>query len=432
MMKIALIGNMNNNGLALLRYFSDLGHETHLYLYQNDGTINAKHFHWKNDTWYPERLNSKIVRTPLLNNHLQVINNNFFINFFLKLLYKSAKLLKVQGYNWLNPGLVKPGQYIDKTFKNYDLIYGCGNTPALFLHSNVTLNVFYPYSTGIEYFRSTSSTTDLIKKTRFKFLLKGLIRRIAKMQKNGILQTEYVYNAELGLTKKVLEKIQKEFKILPIPLVYREKEPRKFSHRLNDLIVTIQSVEFSIIMTSRQFWSKDLIDTKPLDSKNNHWLILAFARFIKTHPKLNTRLFLLEYGKDVNATKELINEHQLQDKISWIPILKRKEILILLKSVSVSVGEFYVTPKTIWGGTGLEALSTGTPFINSLQFDPQYFFKNFGYPLPPILNANSVEEIEFFLNKICFNKQFSKNTREESKKWFDKNGGLELAKKWII
>ena len=431
-MRIALIGNMNNNGLALLRYFSDLGHETHLYLYQNDGTLNSNHFHWRNDTWYPEKVKSKIIRTPLLNNHLQVINKNFVFHFFFKSLYKLAKLLRIQGYNLLNPGLVKPERYIDKTFKNYDLIYGCGNTPALFLHSNVTLNVFYPYSTGIEFLGASSSTTDLIKKARFKLLIEGIIWWIAKMQKNGIIQAEYVHNAELGLTKKVLEKIQKEFKILPIPLVYREKEPTKFSDKLNDLIVTIKSVEFSIIMTSRQFWSKDSNDKKSLDSKNNHWLILAFARFIKKHPKLNTRLFLLEYGRDIDATKELIKEHHLQDKITWIPILTRKEILILLKYVSVSVGEFYVTPRTIWGGTGLEALSTGTPFINSLQFDPQFFFKKFGYPLPPILNANSVEEIDFYLNKICFNKEFSKNTREKSLKWFDENGGIELAKKWIV
>ena len=39
-MKIALLGNMNNNNFALLRYFRDLGFDAHLLLFKNDGTGN--------------------------------------------------------------------------------------------------------------------------------------------------------------------------------------------------------------------------------------------------------------------------------------------------------------------------------------------------------------------------------------------------------
>lgn len=43
-MKIGLIGNMNNNNFALMRYFRDLGADAHLLLYANDGQGSLSNF----------------------------------------------------------------------------------------------------------------------------------------------------------------------------------------------------------------------------------------------------------------------------------------------------------------------------------------------------------------------------------------------------
>ena len=50
-MKIAVVGNMNNNGFALMRYFRDLGADAHLLLNANDGTGDLSHFRPDSDTW---------------------------------------------------------------------------------------------------------------------------------------------------------------------------------------------------------------------------------------------------------------------------------------------------------------------------------------------------------------------------------------------
>ncbi len=50
--RIALIGNTCNNNFSLMRYFRDLGHDAHLFLYSNEGLINENPIHnpeW--DTW---------------------------------------------------------------------------------------------------------------------------------------------------------------------------------------------------------------------------------------------------------------------------------------------------------------------------------------------------------------------------------------------
>ena len=51
-MKIALIGNMNNNNFSLMRYLLDLGMKVDLLLMSDDGVGELEHFSPKNDTWF--------------------------------------------------------------------------------------------------------------------------------------------------------------------------------------------------------------------------------------------------------------------------------------------------------------------------------------------------------------------------------------------
>ena len=44
-MKIGLIGNMNNNNFAFLRYLIDLGYDAKLIIFKNEMMGNSSHFH---------------------------------------------------------------------------------------------------------------------------------------------------------------------------------------------------------------------------------------------------------------------------------------------------------------------------------------------------------------------------------------------------
>ena len=54
-MKIAFVGNMNNNNFAIMRYFRDLGADAHLVLWADDGRGPLEHFVPENDTWEIDR-----------------------------------------------------------------------------------------------------------------------------------------------------------------------------------------------------------------------------------------------------------------------------------------------------------------------------------------------------------------------------------------
>ena len=69
-MKIAILGNMNNNGFALMRYLRDLGADAHLVLFANDGTGSLSHFVPNNDTFQLDQW------LPFI--HQSGITNGFF------------------------------------------------------------------------------------------------------------------------------------------------------------------------------------------------------------------------------------------------------------------------------------------------------------------------------------------------------------------
>jgi len=66
-MKIGLIGNMNNNNFAMMRYFRDLGADAHLLLYSSEGKGTLSHFTPEADTWELGRWAPFIHQTDIPN-----------------------------------------------------------------------------------------------------------------------------------------------------------------------------------------------------------------------------------------------------------------------------------------------------------------------------------------------------------------------------
>mgnify|MGYP001077156954 CR=1 FL=1 len=435
-MKIALIGNMNNANFSLLRYFTDLGHEAHLYLFENDGVDDVEHFNWKNDTMNEEKWSSLVFNTPLINSHIQIYADNYLKYISVFLLHKILKFFNLPGKYFFKPGIYKPGKYMDAAFDKYDFVIGSGVVPALFTFSEKrNLDLFYPYSTGIEYYFSPASTNNLYESSIFAPFIKKIVTKVSEKQAKGIKETNLILNAELSQTKIAFEKLNKSFLIKPIPMFYLEDSPgQSYPEKIDLIIKLIDDQEFSILMTSRQFWvpmGTDKDKWNRLQSKNNHWLIYAFKRFTIEFPNVKSKLFITEYGKDTEHTKELILKENLQDKVVWIPKLPRKWLVVLLKHINVSVGEFYHQKETIWGGTAIEAIACGVPFINSLKFKKDKFKKDFGYELPPILNANSIEDIQKHLTDLYKSKNTQKKISDELIHWYEENNGKKLAQEWL-
>ena len=111
----------------------------------------------------------------------------------------------------------------------------------------------------------------------------------------------------------------------------------------------------------------------------------------------------------------------------WIPKLNRKEIMEIISVCDVGIGEFYKTPKTLWGGCGLEIMACGIPLIHAFKFSKGEFKNIFKVPSPPLCSANSVEEIFKWIEKLYNSEILRKKIAKRTIHWFDKYNGLGLA-----
>ena len=145
-MKIALIGNMNNNNFALMRYFRILGADAHLLLYSNDGKRELSHFKPECDTWDIEKWQPYIHQTNIPN--IPAAGLCFPLSWLVAFRSIFLTLLGYQG-EW---NLPVSNREIKKSYIGYDRYIGSGIAPATFARASLILDIFYPYAIGIEFF----------------------------------------------------------------------------------------------------------------------------------------------------------------------------------------------------------------------------------------------------------------------------------------
>ena len=407
-LRIAVIGNMNNNGFTIMRYFRDLGFNAYLLPYSTDGTGNLSHFLPEADTWDIDRWKSYILPLDIPNSSrgiLHAILSNVWPN---KL--KKDLLLK------------------------YDFFIGSGATPAIFEALKLKLDIFYPYGVGIEFYGDLE-----FHKKRKSSLLRGIVNGyIRRLQSKGIRNTRHCINPEMSITKDSFEKIGRSFLQLSVPVVYnREKNTQAVLRpHISAVIKHMKSYELSIFSCSRLRWDKSTLKSEIGEnwksaSKNNDWLFIGLAQFIRENPKARPLLICIEYGPDVEVTKKLIGDLGISQNVIWLPILQRREIMLLLQTCDIGVGEFRSDPGILWGGTGWEVLSCGKPLLQSFNFSDASFESEFGYPPPFVLDVKSYQDVAIHLNTLYNDAdRFDAITKRVSD-WFERYNGIGLAKQWL-
>jgi hypothetical protein len=426
-MKIALIGNMNNCNFAIMRYFRDLGADAHLLLYSNDGKGLSDHFRPECDTWNIDRWSPYIHQTKIPNSPVAALDYPW--SWFVSL--SSAIRFFMGRCDAYNP--VASKKIVAKTINGYDKIIGSGIAPAALNRADFSLDIFYPYSCAVEYLDAPPFIEHLDQKN---FLVRHVINLVRERQEKGVLTARNVLNAELGLTEAALARRNVKAINLPLPAIYNgeiapENPPNVL---LKNLIPIIVNSKFTVLSHSRLMWVKPSTYTDEewkLQSKNNHWIIFAFAEIIKSRMELNPILVLFEYGKDVENTKALCKELNIENNVYWLPTMHRRDIMWLLQRVDVCATEFYDVPRILWGGTGWEALAAGVPLLQGFQFDEGEYQKIYGSPPPPLLKVRTQSDVSLNLFKLADNQNYKYKIANESREWFNKYNGIELAKKWL-
>lgn len=391
-MKVALIGNMNNNHFSLMRYLRDLGIDAYLIRYAGDKDGSNSHFTPDTDTWYIETWEKYIIESKL----------------------------PISGIPALKVLLLHSG-YIKELFKNYDIIIGNGFAPGYLSLTKRNLDIFLPYHVGGEFLKYSwiSSFKGYIIHTFLIFF------QVIGLKKTKIIGTSDQSKENL----KYFKFFRLKTTLLEIPMVYNQEKVNitcvNLSDKVKNAIYLMSEYEFVIFSHVSHIW-KNLPPSYP-PIKRNDILIKGFAQYVRLRKIEKVRLFLVDYGHDVSCSKELINDLNINEYVIWLPVMNRKEIMFLLQYVNVGAGEF---GGYLWGGTGWEFMSKGIPFFQYVTNLDGYMEK-LKRPIPEIINVGTPEQIAYHLLEYENNPDFYKKKGIRLKEWFDTYNGINLSKKYI-
>lgn len=429
-MKIALIGNMNNNFFSLLRYFHDLGADAELLMYANDGTASLSHFTPSADTWDFPRWEPLVKRIQIWNSPASALRPP--LSWLVAV--RSLQLMTLGRTSEWQPPLGKSD--VRRVFSPYDRLIGCGIAPALLARIQRRLDVFFPYAIGVEFTGSTAdcAVADRRTDTAFHQFMKHQVRT---RQLKGVSAARHIVCDEGTRTSAVLQAIGVSQKKLPMPMVYnREEMPREpptlALRRARELISTS---DLSFLHSARLKWVRPQgiadEDWRHL-SKNGDRVIRAFADLVRMLPDTRLRMLVLEYGPDVHETRALVTSLGIDKQVSWLPKMYRKEVLWLLDKVDVALGQFYDLPGFITCGTVWEALACGKLLIQGSRCTSEEYEKSYGYPMPPVLIANSEVEIRNrMMEAVKMGHEGCALMGARAKSWYERYSGIGAAREWL-
>lgn len=294
---------------------------------------------------------------------------------------------------------------IINVFKGYDFFIGTDYSAAFLNKANIQLDIYFPAGTDLSEWPFKQSKRTIPYRWEFNITLCSIA------QFKGIRQANYL--AIDPTNKEYEEKIIKirgnatHTENIPYHyLPFFQNITELIDDNLIQLKHQISTFDFKIIQHGRQEW------TMPENSdhyKGNERLIKGFNAFIKeTNSK--SCLILLEYGSDVQASKQLIKELGIENHVIWLPKMLRKYLFHFLTISDVGIGSF---GRSWYSSCAVyEILMASLPLI--AYRDIKLYEKHNLYPL---LNANSDNEIAYQLINSYNNKVELKNIGKLSYQW---------------
>ncbi|MBS1772954.1 MAG: glycosyltransferase family 4 protein [Bacteroidetes bacterium] len=381
---------MNNNFFALTRYLRDAGYDAHLFY-----RVGMEHFQPKADT-YGNDYASYCHEVDWLENEFHNVN--------------AAK--------------------VANELQGFDFYIGQGDEAAVANLSGINFDVYYPYGSDVykyaqlpQEYSTASKLVSIISSNVSRPTYKQMQRgTMAKYLRNAIVNAKYVLAEDTNESFEAeLEKlhIKGEYRKIGLPFIYvneYEKLNDGFipQNEYTDRIKHLRSnTDFLLLYHGRQEWKTY---HNKFTGKNTHHLIEGFADYIKCNPAKGIKLVMLEYGTDVDASKELISSLGIQDKVEWFPKMYRKDLMYLVRSVDLCCGEFNHSYLTF--GTVVEAMLMRKTVITYRQDD--LYTKKYS-ELYPCFNARTPDEITKAIDMAVNNPEAIVDMGNRAYDWVKRN-----------
>jgi len=371
-MKIACIGNMNNAMFAIVRNLRDLNYDAHLFLVEE-----FDHF------------------LPLADTYDDILPDY------------------VHQLNWYNIGhWAISKEKIKKDLEGFDFFIGTDLAPAFLIKAGIELDIFTPH--GGDIFKHCYYSFENFPPKKHEI---GAWYR-SYHQRKGARRAKYIMfditNDSNELYFKTLN-LQKNRLFINAPYIYpkqyteqtfiknKEYEKAKLIRAKYDLVLFHQS---------RHVW-KTHIDS--LHYKANDRIIRGYAKFLAENSSSKSLLIMFEYGWDFQDSKNLVTELGISEKVLWLPIMPRKDLMVWLSIADMGIGE--VANSWFSYGSVYEVLCSQKPFLGYRKDDD---FKT-QYPEQyPMVSANTEELICIALNDLKSNPLHYKEMGEKGYDWFMK------------
>ena len=374
--RVALLGNMNNNHFAMARFLRDRGVDADLLLFDHE----FEHFHPSADTY------------ELTYRH-----------YTRQLSWGSSTRF-----------LATSRTRVREDLAPYDVLIGCGFAPAYCEKAGRTMDIFVPYG------------ADIWTETAFRFISPQKLPSYwaaVFYQRRGIRRSAVIH---MALSNEMYERQYARYKgrserwLEGIPMVhsptYAPEELAAFADRTHwagEFRALRQQNDLMVVYHARHYWTCSATDA---NAKGTDKLLRGWALFRKNHPDLRAVLVTLEYGKDVTQSKALIDELGISHSVAWLPRMLRKDIMVGLNLADIICGEF----ENSWATSGVlyEALALGKPI---LAWRDDAYHRAREASLYPILNANTPEEIAGRLEEFLSDPEMCRRAGRQGRQWYEEH-----------
>jgi hypothetical protein len=371
-MKVGFVGNMNNHFFAAVRHLRDIGIDAELVIHAND----PDHFHPSQDSF-----------------------SRKFIDF-------------TQTVYWGAPmrfSAVSPKE-VEATLARYDRLVVTGAAPAFLHRIGRSADVFIPYG------------SDLAEMPFFGIARpqKGALASPLTFpyhQRRGIQTARTLAGAYAAQFDRLFDVLETEGKRdwFPIPPLYAgefspENVPNLYGRSAwyHEFKRVRESCDVLLFHHTRHIWKSSV--TK-LSLKSNDKLFRALARTISKYPDVRYHLICLEYGPDVEASRELIEELGISRNVTFFPLMGRKELFVGIALSDIVCAEYAVSWN--FGGTIIEGIAMAKPL---LHYRDDSLYKQ--EELFPIMNAFTDEEMAAHLDAYTTSPAPIKADAQRAYQWF--------------
>jgi glycosyltransferase involved in cell wall biosynthesis len=274
---------------------------------------------------------------------------------------------------------------ITSTMKEYDVVIAFGLGPIYAFSAEVPF-IHYPYG------------GDLI-------IIPFQKNCVALLQRTALENAKYVIIGDPDLLE-YLKKLGIASKAVFIPLmidtdVYKPLSKNQAMNALEPDLRDRVYDKFIFFVPSRQdfYW------------KGSDKLLKAFCQLVQE--RKDVFMVLSGWGNDLEKSKALVEQLNLQEHTFFLPyILSKQRLINFFSAAHVVIDQFNLGA---YGTSTMEAMACGKPVImdcDMKRYSP--YFKE----LPPILNAKSEEEIYFQMLKLAGNKgDICERIGKKSREW---------------